>query len=444
MRWIFILLSLMICFGLVLGNYKNQSALYDLTFLIIAIWSLLAIFNKRNVSFSLYKIFYMFVFLFFAIAPYMQFANGTIFWIRSGSFFNSDYEFTNIIILSILVVFEICYTIMYRFFMVKSEKRPSDHNKVISSKTRLLLLFLSLISLIITLYSKNWNLIPLFLRGGDFLENNDVSSMDQIYNNYFRPLSFIIFLFYYHTVKRFDFFGIIFLTIAIFCNFPTGIARYNAAALYIPFLLVVLPRIRLKYYFNLILLLGFLIIFPFLNNFRNVSDKSDFKFGFDFEMFTEGHFDSYSSLLRVMKYDIFTMGNQLLGVILFWVPRENWSGKPIGSGAFMAKELGLSFSNISANFFAEGYINFGFIGIYVFAILLAFTTSFFDKKYVSLKKNGRCMQSNDFDIFYFLLCGFIIFILRGDLLSSFAYASGFLSAAFTATYIIKKTKKNEN
>lgn len=439
MRWIFIILSFIICFGLVVGNYKNQSDWFDVTFLIISGWSLLAIFNNRNISFSLYKIFYMFVFLFFAISPYIQFSNETVFWKRSGTFINSDYEYTNIIILSLLFVYEMCYTFMYRFF--KRLKKPNSmiHNEILSFKTRISLLFLSSISLIITLYSKDWNTIPLFLRGGDFLQNNEVSSMDQIYSNYFRPLSFIIFLFYYYIVRKFDFFGIVLLIIAVFCNFPTGIARYNAAALYIPFLLVVFPRLRLKYYFNLILLLGFLIIFPFLNNFRNVNDKTEFKFGFDFEMFNEGHFDSYSSLLRVLKYDIFTMGNQLLGVLLFWIPRENWLGKPIGSGAFMAKELGLSFSNISANFFAEGYINFGFVGMYIFAVLLAVATSFCDKKFVSLKSKVNPEQPHNFDIFYFLLCGFIIFILRGDLLSSFAYATGFLTASFTVLYVIEKT-----
>lgn len=86
-------------------------------------------------------------------------------------------------------------------------------------------------------------------------------------------------------------------------------------------------------------------------------------------MFKEGHFDSYQSILSVLNSEIITYGNQLLGVLLFWVPRSIWSNKPIGSGAFMAEITNLDFSNISMNYFAEGYINFGVFGMFLFLLV---------------------------------------------------------------------------
>jgi hypothetical protein len=89
-------------------------------------------------------------------------------------------------------------------------------------------------------------------------------------------------------------------------------------------------------------------------------------------MFNQGHFDSYQMFMRVISDDIITYGKQLLTTVLFFVPRALWPGKSVGSGHFVSGLSRLSFSNISMNFFGEGYINFGYFGIMLFILLIAY------------------------------------------------------------------------
>jgi hypothetical protein len=109
--------------------------------------------------------------------------------------------------------------------------------------------------------------------------------------------------------------------------------------------------------------------------------------------------------------------------LFFWIPRSFWPTKPIGSGAFLAEEQGFFFTNVSCNYFAEGYINFGIIGIFIFIIVLSFVTAKLDKMYWTICVNSR---NNYFNVIYCVLLGMIFFMLRGDLMSSFAYSIGFL------------------
>jgi hypothetical protein len=184
------------------------------------------------------------------------------------------------------------------------------------------------------------------------------------------------------------------------------------------------------------------LIFPFLNNFRNFGEYTEIKLGFDFQMFLTGDFDSYQNFALIVSNDIVTYGSQLLGVIFFWVPRSLWPGKPIGSGAFVADKLNLIFSNISANYFAEGYINFGFLGIFIFLLLIAYLTAKFDKIYWTRIIN---LNNNFLTILYLISLGMLFFMLRGDVLSSFAYTIGFILAALFVYKIVNfKTKNKQN
>ena len=136
-------------------------------------------------------------------------------------------------------------------------------------------------------------------------------------------------------------------------------------------------------------------------------------------------------MMRVIKDDIVTYGNQLLGALFFWIPRSVWPSKPVGSGYFVAEQTELSFNNISMPFWGEGYINFGYLGVIIFAIALAIVIARIDSKFW----NKVVTQQNLEPIKYYLLLGLLIFILRGDMLSSTAYTCGII----TSYYFIKKT-----
>ncbi len=78
---------------------------------------------------------------------------------------------------------------------------------------------------------------------------------------------------------------------------------------------------------------------------------------------------------------------------------------------------------------AEGYINFGILGIILFAFILALVSKITDNWY----------QHNDLRLFFSLyVCFHMIFMLRGDLMSSFAYLVGNLLAIFLVPLILNR------
>ena len=157
-------------------------------------------------------------------------------------------------------------------------------------------------------------------------------------------------------------------------------------------------------------------------------------------MFLESHFDAYSNFVHILANDITTSGYQLLGSLLFWVPRSIWPSKPIGSGAFLSEEIKLNWTNISCCYFAEGYINFGFFGILIFTFFLAWYCASFDKAYWKINKEKNknyCF----FELIYLLLLGLTFFIMRGDLMSSFAFTLGFIFSVLFVYYMLLFIRK---
>ncbi len=85
------------------------------------------------------------------------------------------------------------------------------------------------------------------------------------------------------------------------------------------------------------------------------------------------------------------------------------------------------------NFYGEGFINFGVIGVVLFSLALAFIYSYFER---------NCFNTPSNRIFYYFLIGSLFYVFRGDLLSPFAYMVGtFCSVYFVRLLIIKHVPK---
>jgi oligosaccharide repeat unit polymerase len=180
---------------------------------------------------------------------------------------------------------------------------------------------------------------------------------------------------------------------------------------------------NLKIFLFLILILT--IIFPFsqafthnrdlvagdlLNTFVTRIQTMDVKYAL-----TSLDYDAWSNFMASIKYseinDI-TYGRQLLGSVLFWFPRSIWNDKPVGSGHMVAEQMLMTkynmwFSNLSMPFPAEGYINFGVLGIFIFSFILSIISKITDEFF----------QHNDLRLIFSLYVSFhMIFMLRGDLM----------------------------
>jgi hypothetical protein len=139
--------------------------------------------------------------------------------------------------------------------------------------------------------------------------------------------------------------------------------------------------------------------------------------------FVNMHYDAWANFVGTVDYvekTGYKVGVQALGSLLFYVPRAVWLGKPISSGQTLGEYLSqyyqLWFQNISCPFPAEGYIDFGPLGVIIFAIALAWYTRRLDMLVTS---NNTITKIS---AIYFSL--FLLFVLRGSLLPAVAYGVG--------------------
>jgi len=220
---------------------------------------------------------------------------------------------------------------------------------------------------------------------------------------------------------------ILVLAAGIATNFPLAVARYWMATFYIAILLFVLIKFLYgrRHMFTSVITGALILLFPLLGLVRYSRTHIAEQFGslkdvFRFSLKT-GDFDAYTSLCATLEYvhqHGITWGRQLLTVLLFFVPRTVWPGKSIGSGGLVNRVPGHEFVNYCSPLFAEGYINFGVIGSLLFTGLFAYIVTRYDRFYWNAQKGGFSR------LFYPIAIGMFFFILRGDLLSSFAYTVG--------------------
>ena len=165
--------------------------------------------------------------------------------------------------------------------------------------------------------------------------------------------------------------------------------------------------------------------------------ESFLRFGTISGAFESLHYDAFSNILATLEYveiNGIAFGYQLLGVILFFIPRSIWVSKPTSTGELIGEYLmnttPRDYSNLSNAIVSEGYINLGVFGVVLFAIILAY----FIVKFISwmISKN----YFKEFIAFYFAL--HLLFLLRGDLTNGVSYFVGpLLSIYFVPKFLIR-------
>lgn len=399
--------------------------------LVLAAICVVSLFLYTGISYSLFKIYHLFVLFFFCIAPAIQYKNGVRFF--ETYFSERDYILASTIILLMTLVYNCVYRFFYHSGRYNSNNLVEQGDNVLKLGKEFLLLSISSGVCLYYLYINDFNIFSLLFRGGEFVERVTVEkSTSLIANNFLRPMPVIAFLVAYLSKPRHKIILPILFVLMLIAAPPTGMPRFSAAAMYLPVFLFLFPRFQKKYNFIFLVVLGLLVVFPFLDVFRyfTADGLSLSSFRLSFDQFEALHFDSYSMFMRVMKSNVITYGRQLLGVLFFFVPRSLWPNKPIGSGHYIGEVEWLEFTNLSMPFLGEGYINFGIIGVLFFIVVLAFITGKVDSWYW-LGNGKREIHSS---ILYIMLLGLFLLVLRGDLMSSFAYVCGFV----TSNIVVKK------
>ena len=99
------------------------------------------------------------------------------------------------------------------------------------------------------------------------------------------------------------------------------------------------------------------------------------------------------------------------------------ANKPLGSGYVVRYAQGESFLNVSSPLIAEGLINFGTIGVILFAYFFGKFTTYIDKIYWKEIENNE-LDNTFIKILYPFLLSMFFFMCRGDLMSTYSFSVG--------------------
>ena len=140
----------------------------------------------------------------------------------------------------------------------------------------------------------------------------------------------------------------------------------------------------------------------------------------------------YTTVEMVERQGI-SWGRQLLGGILFFVPSSLWHAKPLATGIaignYLIANYRMWFTNLSAPLIAEGYVDFGAIGVALYAVGLAWLVTRMNRFGVA----GRNWASFPMAVYGGF---FLMFALRGSLMIAIAYGTAGVLAFLTASTLL--------
>ena len=184
----------------------------------------------------------------------------------------------------------------------------------------------------------------------------------------------------------------------------------------------------------------FAILFPIFQLFKwyGINILTDFnlilsKFS---STYNNADFDAYSMFARGIDYvsqNGHTNGHQILASLLFLIPRAIWSDKPVPSGQFIAEAQHQFFTNLSFPLIGEGYLDFGVLGIFVFAIVFAKITSKLDYEYWHNSDISSVIR-----YVYPFSFGIFIFLQRGSMQPVVVYTFAFYLFLIIFNFIFSK------
>lgn len=213
--------------------------------------------------------------------------------------------------------------------------------------------------------------------------------------------------------------------ILLLVNNPVSTARYWVGVVMLSLILIKLRHDTFLRLIPSLFVACMLLVFPFADLFRRSLDPSLAFDGTSIEallqnnIILKGDYDAYQQLLNTVHYvsqEGLSYGRQLLGVVLFWLPRSIWESKPVGTGEYVAGYLDLDYLNLSSPLWAEFYIDGGFL-----LVLGGFVSYGYFVKWLQLHYVNARAQSTIIAIFVPIYIPYQLFLLRGSLLSAFAY-----------------------
>ena len=407
--------------------------------------------------------FIIFNYLFFFLAPVFQISamNDLNFRFPNDFAFNtSSVVFANLLIL----IFNIVFIFSYLYFKDKKLGKNKEQATEVNFKYNTPLAILVLLVVCVAIAVFNYDYLLKDISESVYIIKDESTSLLLLKKKFlfFTPLGGIVLTLKHlqmtDKINSNTFFVVLSLVIFIvllffFKNIFTE-KRNTLGPIYIALIYLFFPKLlNSNAKFFLFMFLSMVIIFPLSSTLTHIDAsleqifvkpsliyESFLRFGTISGAFESLHYDAFSNIMATVEYVKLyglSWGYQLLGVCLFFVPRSLWTTKPLSTGELIGNHLfdttPRNFTNLSNSVVSEGFINFGFIGIVVLAIVLAY----FIVKFIIWHRSEDCLKQ--FIAFYFAV--HLMFLLRGDLTNGFSYFIGpLLSVVFLPKLLIRFIK----
>lgn len=400
----------------------------------------------------------VFSYLFFLMAPIIQVGSFT----SSENTFATKFPYSVELTLKangLIFMFNIVFFVFYLIF--KKRDRRQLEEITVAKKSKILpltILVLLIISLGMFVFSYDF-IIDEIARPGWKKSTYSVSSL-LIYKKVLFLIPFaaiILCVQYFKTQKKITtntliILGVLFIMVLMLLWFknPLTEKRNALGPIYIGLIFLTFPKLLNSNIKSLsFLFFSMIVLFPLTQVITHIDyslsaiiDKpallaeSFTKTGF-VTTFNTLNYDAFSNISATIEYVSvygFSYGYQLLSGLLFFVPRAIWQSKPISTGQligdYIIEEHNFNYDNLSNPFLSEGFINFSFFGVVLFAILLAY----FIVKLLAWF-NGQDYLKRMM-AFYFAI--HLVFFLRGDFTNGFAYYIGTIVGVLIIPKIINK------
>ena len=236
-------------------------------------------------------------------------------------------------------------------------------------------------------------------------------------------------------------------TLLLFSYFPTGIARFAVAVLYLGAMLTYFTKFRRNRTFILLFIGAFTIILPFFSAFRVGNDSLNLGHILRnvmvnlVENWLQFDYDAYTLFTLTLEHvDEFGTGKgiHIITDILFWVPRSLWPGKAY-SGSYEIAHVRNLFDNLSFPFPALGYMDGGLLGLIIIGIVIGIIMKKIDDSYWK-KLDMYGFVFRPIDVLYPAVMLYWFFMCRGDIFYILAYLTCYLFAWYLIVRFVKNAK----
>lgn len=384
----------------------------------------------------------VFSFLFFLAAPISQI--NSFEGIENSKFVNFfPYKESLVVYANILVsLFNFVFALSYIYIkkIIKNYiPKPIDSNK----QKYLPFTILIVLVLCFIVFITSYNFVRIEFSRPSWIQSSSSIGFVLIWKKFFFMLPFtgIILCFQYFKKNKKNknnlinifLFSCLFFIILFWFKNPFTEKRNALGPIYLSLIYLIYPKLfnsNLKTIYFLFFIM--IIVFP-LSAIITHSDASfleiysnpyilieQMKGGGVSEAFNTLNYDAFANIMATIDYVHkfgFSYGYQLLGGLLFFIPRSIWYSKPYSTGQVVGEHLisdfGFNFSNLSNPLVSESFINFGFLGIIIFPIILA---------YIFIKMT-KWLRSHNYlkKIMAFYFAMHLIFLLRGDFTNGYSY-----------------------